>query len=63
MLMTMTDQSSILNDHDLKEFARIAMNIKQFDKKNWNSKKCNENVFNITPFIYFWISFQVLITI
>ena len=23
----MTNQSSILNDHDLKEFARMAMNI------------------------------------
>ena len=35
----MTDQSSILNDHDLKEFARIAMNIKQFDKKKLEQQK------------------------
>ena len=37
----MTNQSSILNDHDLKEFARVAMNI--ILEKNiyiyWNSKK------------------------
>ena len=32
----MTNQSSILNDHDLKEFARMAMNIirKKNKKKN-----------------------------
>ena len=29
----MTNQSSILNDHDLKEFARMAMNI-ILEKKN-----------------------------
>ena len=34
----MTNQSSILNDHDLKEFARMAMNI-ILEKKYWNSKK------------------------
>ena len=27
MLLTMTNQSSILNDHDLKEFTRMAINI------------------------------------
>ena len=36
----MTNQSSILNDHDLKEFARMAMNI-ILEKIYiyWNSKK------------------------
>ena len=29
----MRNQCSILDEHDLKEFARIAMNIKKFRKK------------------------------
>ena len=35
----MANQSSILNDHDLKEFARMAMNILLEKKIYWNSKK------------------------
>ena len=43
----MTNQSQILSDFDLKEFEKMAMNIKQFQKKNWNSEKFQDVAIHI----------------